>query len=209
MKKLNLPDKLNALKGLADKFQSDKQKIILAAFFALLIGYADYAFIIKSQLRVLKNKETKIIKLKKDIGALNKALAAMKDTKPTPAAKIKEMITEEKVTSLLQDISDMANKNNIKIIQIKPSRELKEKAAMAKPAKEKAAKVKTPTASSESSTLTITLDLVCNYPSLNNFINALENSNVLIIVQGIKIAGDPGNYLQQNVNLVLKTYVKK
>jgi hypothetical protein len=57
--------------------------------------------------------------------------------------------------------------------------------------------------------LAINLDLLCDYHHLGKFINDLENAEILFGVEGIRITSQEGNYFQQKVNLILKTYVKK
>lgn len=181
----------------------DTKKIFLIALIALFILYMDFSFIFKPQIRGIGIIGPKIIKLDKDISVLNKDLAALQDLqrsglevkKQEESSKSKKIIYEEKMPSLLQDLSDMANNNSIKIMQIKPSKDTKLK-------EEVIAGVKI-------LPIIITLELSCGYHSLGAFINALENSAQYMAVQEMKITSDPNDYLYQKVNLVLKTYVKK
>ena len=53
------------------------------------------------------------------------------------------------------------------------------------------------------------MDLSAGYHQLGKFINELENAQVFVIVQELKIEPQPGNYLKQKAALTLKTYVKK
>lgn len=182
----------------------DKKKILLIIMLIGLIIYIDFTFLIKLQLQGIKAPASKIIKLKKDLDNLNKDLSAMQNLKqrqPTGEKQAipvepKEIISEEQVLSLLQDINNIANKYNIKIMQVKPSRELK-----AKESKAFGTLKLTP--------FIITLDLACDYHRLGSFINGLENDRVFMAVEELKITGSPDNPLQQKVSLALKTYVKK
>jgi len=190
---INLLDKLNELK-------LDNKKIFLIAFVGLLIVYVDFAFIIKLQLQGIRTATPKIIKLKKDVDNLAKDLSWMQDlerkaSKDKRTLKPKEIISEDKVLLLLQEVSDLANKNRVKIMQINTSKDAKVQEEVI--------------AGEKLSPIIITLDLTCGYHSLGSFINALENARQYIDVEDMKIIRDPRDYLLQNVNLVLKTYARK
>jgi len=193
----NLLNKLNELK-------LDNKKIFLIAFVGLLILYADFAFIMKLQLQGIRTVTPKIIKLKKDIDNLAKDLSWMQDlerkaskdkTQIGAPNKAKEIISEDKILLLLQEVSDLANMNKVKIMQINTSKDTKVQEEVI--------------AGERLLPIIITLDLTCGYHSLGSFINALENAGQYIDVQDMKIIRDPHDFLLQNVNLVLKTYAKK
>ncbi|MDP3732717.1 MAG: type 4a pilus biogenesis protein PilO [Candidatus Omnitrophota bacterium] len=193
---INLLNKLNALK-------LDNKKIFIIIPACLLIFYIDCMFIIKSQLRGIKTLTPKIIELKKDIDNLTKDLSwiqdlerkASKDKTQIGALKPKEIISEDKLLLLLQEVSDLADKNKVKIMQISTSKDKKIQEEVI--------------AGERLLPIIITLDLTCGYHSLGSFINALENARLFIDLQDMKIVPDPHNYLLQKVNLALKTYAKK
>ncbi len=192
----NLLNKLNELK-------LDNKKIFLIAFVGLLILYVDFAFIMKLQLQGIITLTPKIIKLKKDVDNLAKDLSLMqdlerkasKDKAQIGALKPKEIISENKILLLLQEVSELANKNRVKIMQINTSKDTKAQEEVI--------------AGERLLPIIITLDLTCGYHSLGSFINALENARQYIDVQDMKIIRDPRDYLLQNVDLVLRTYVKQ
>ena len=181
----------------------DNKKIFIIVFVGALIVYMDFAFIMKLQLQGIRTLTPKIIKLKKDFDNLAKDLSWMhdlgleagKDKAQIGALKPKEIISEDKILLLLQKVSDLANKNRVKIMQINTSKDTKVQEEVI--------------AGERLLPIIITLDLTCGYHSLGSFINALENAGQYIDVQDIKIIRDPRVYLLQNVNLVLKTYAKK
>ncbi len=193
---INLLNKLNELK-------LDNKKIFLIVMACLLILYIDFAFIIKLQLQGIRTLTPKVIKMKKDIDFLAKDLSSMqdlerkagKDKAQIESLRPKEIISEDKILLLLQEISDLANKNQVKIMQINTSRDKKAPEEII--------------AGERLSPIIITLDLTCGYHSLGTFINALENARQFIDVQDMKIIRDPRNYLLLNANLILKTYAKK
>jgi type IV pilus assembly protein PilO len=180
--------------NLLNKFSLDNKKIFLLILLCLIIVCIDFTFIIKLQLRGIGTVRAKIIKLKKDIDSLNKDLIAMQQAKQEQIAVVetKKIISEEEIPSLLQDISNTANKYNVKIMQLRPSRDTETKEKITSGRK-----------------LLVTLDLLCGYHSLGSFINDLENAERFITVQEMKIVRSSSDYLYQNVNLVLKTYVKE
>lgn len=193
--------KLNKLVQL-DK--SEKKKIIFIVVAIFLLGYLDFRFIIKPQFRYIGGISPKIVKLRADMDKLNKDLVAMKDLqnkqagmKPEAAQKVKKIISQEQVPLLLQFISDVANKNNITVTQIKPTKQLKTKAD------------KKQNVSLQFMSVSIALVLSCDYHRLGKFINDLENAENFFAVEEIRIIPGSSDYINQNVNLLLKTYVKK
>jgi Tfp pilus assembly protein PilO len=194
-----------SLINIQNKLQLDGKKISLIMLFVfMLIIYFDFRFIIKSQLNTLKRLEPKFIKLKADLDTLNKGFAYMRESKNKQtkiqhplATGFKKLISEDRVHVLFQGISELANKNNVRIILMRPSRE------SPVPKLEKA------TVTEKFISLLVALDLICDYQSLVNFVNDLETNDILLVVQNIKIAPQQADILKQKVDLVLKTYVQK
>jgi len=182
--------------------QLDNKKITLIVLAFAVIAYVDYSYILKSQLSSKNSKAEKVLKLKKNIAKLDKDFALMQQNrgKQVVLPETKRVILESEIPGMLKNISGLANKNSIRIMQMFPSRE-------SRPKEEKASKIE-----NEMKVfipVKITLDLICNYHRLGTFINELENSRDFIAVEEVRIISDPGNYFQEKVNLVLKTYVKE
>jgi Tfp pilus assembly protein PilO len=184
----------------------DTKKIILIVIICLIIVYLDFNFFMALQLKMLKNLGPQIIKIKADLAKLDKDLVDMQELKnkqatsaKTPSTKAKKIILEEDIPSLLKGISDIANINDVKITQMKPSKEPQAK------------ETKAPGDNIEGlARLWITLDLTGGYHHLGRFINDLENTEVFMAVENLKITPqNPADYLKQKASLVLKTYVKK
>ena len=184
--------------------QLDKQKKILIVIFFCLIIYVDTTYILKSQISGLKSLNPKITKLNKDLTKLNRSLVNMRTAKSKQSLATQKVITksstkilpEGKLSGLLQDISSQANRFDIKIGQIRPIRE-------AVNAKNAVAGDKT------FMPILINLDLTCDYHNLGKFINELENLQVFLSVQELKISTQLPDYMKQKVVLILKTYVTK
>jgi len=195
----SLLNKLNALKF--DKLE--KKQIFLIVLVGVVILYVDFAFIMKLQLRGIRTLTPKIIKLKKDIDSLTKDLSGMQDLEQKAgqnktqigALKPREIISQDKILLLLQEISDLANKNHVKITQINTSKDSKVQEEVI--------------AEERLLPIIVNLNLSCGYHALGSFMNDLENARQFIELEEMKIIRDPHNYLLQNVNLVLKIYAKK
>ncbi|HTZ11194.1 MAG TPA: type 4a pilus biogenesis protein PilO [Candidatus Margulisiibacteriota bacterium] len=195
--------RLSILLNKFEKVELDNKKIAAIVIVCLALIYVDFAFLMKMQLAALKNIGPKITKLKTDLTALNKDLNSMEysesqqvENRQKLLAHTKKIIPQEQITSLMQEISEIANKDRVDIIQMKPSMELPGKEDKSGAQKQKF----TP--------LLLMLDLTCDYHHLGSFINDLENAQVFISVTDLKITSEETNYLKQNVNLVLKTYVR-
>lgn len=180
----------------------DKQKKILILIFFVLFVYLDFNYILKAQRAGLSRLGLKIAKLNTDLVNLNQGLENMRLAKSNPAAltqkkaiRSPKILAEGRISEILQEISSAANKFDIRIAQIRPSRQgQKEKSAISQ---------------DKVTLLLINLDLVSDYHNLGRFIQSLENSPIFMGVQELKISTQLPDYMKQKVTLVVKTYVTK
>ena len=188
--------------NLLNNLQLDKNKIFIIILVFIVLIYLDFTFVIGRQLQNIKNIQPKIVKLKKDLDSLNGDLAKIQElknkqveTNQKPNSKVRKIISDPQIVSLLQNISEVAKRDGVQIMQIKSSKE-------SQPKQEKVPADKfTP--------LVITLDLMSDYHHFGKFINDLENSQTFIAVQSLKINSQQPDYIKQRISLVLKTYVTK
>jgi len=182
------------------KLQLDSKKILLIAISAVFVIYIDCSFLIKAQVSGLRSLSAKATALKKNIESFNKDSAALKGLSVkqggSASGPVKEVLTENKLAGLLEYISDAGNANNVKIMQLKTAREAR-------------AKNEKPAAAVSFAPVYITLEALSNYHNLGAFITALENAGSFLAVEDITIMRDKSDYLRQQVNLTLRTYVKK
>lgn len=205
--------KILKITGSFNKINWDNKKITLLVLCILVILYIDYSFIINPQINNLKLLKPKIATLKKDIDVLSKDLANLsqfkKEQSNNTGAKNIKVISEKELSFLSEDISNIANKNNMRIMQINPlkAKDTKEtkNAKETKDGKE----VKKETKAANFTTFNIGLDLSGSYHNLGKFVNELENGDKFLAVQAIKIAPEKDSYLRHKISLVLITYVKK
>jgi Tfp pilus assembly protein PilO len=168
------------------------------------LAYIDYAIVLKAQLNTLQQINTAILNNKKNIEKLQKDLNNLAETQrkerqmgKTGLVKIKKLITNEQIPLLLKEISDLANQHQVRIMQLRPEKGEKDT---------KSAKIaKAQNLIGEK----INLDLSCDYHRLGQFLNAIENSEVYLELEDMKISSVANDYFRQNVRLVLKTYVKE
>ena len=184
------------------KFEFDRKKITAGVVILLLLLYLDVNYVLIGRFKRLKVISPKIAELKRDIVKLNKDLALV-EAKEKAAGRVQgsaektveRIISEEKITQILEYISQVANLRQVKIMRIIPLR------SSEKP-------VKT-TPETKYSPLLITLEISSGYHQLGRFINDLENADVFLEVDELQIKSDVRYYPQQQASLVLKTYVKK
>lgn len=180
-----LLDKIRALR----QQDLDRKKILLIALVAIAIVFVDFSILVKLQLKGIRAVSPQVLKLKTDIKKLNKDLNNLKGRQVEIEEKghleRKRLILEREIPLLLEKISLTANEYDVKITKILPSRDPK------------------------SGFFAISLELVGDYHNLGRFLNDLENAPDFIAVEEIIIKSNANDYFKQNVNLVLKTYVKK
>jgi Tfp pilus assembly protein PilO len=191
----------------------DKKKLAIAGVLLAAFLYADFTFVIGGQIKALKTIKQKIVSLRKDIEVLNKDISYVKKNTRAAATpvKVKRLVSEKEIPSLLQNISAIANENGIRIMQIDSSKEMpkaskkKETASIgkkgAKPIQQKDKAV-------ELASVKIKLDIIAGYHKLGNFINEIENADKFCMIDGISITRNPIDPLKHKVSLVVKTYVK-
>ncbi|MFZ2602466.1 MAG: type 4a pilus biogenesis protein PilO [Candidatus Omnitrophota bacterium] len=167
--------------------------LILIVLVSVVIFYLDYAFVLRLQLQSINKINSNIVNKKKNVGTLHKELAEVQDLKAKRLSqgkepvRIKKFIAQEGIPSLLKEISDIANKNQVRINQIKPSKGAGQE---------------------KSFTLLIALDLTAEYHKAGSFLNDLEENETYFSVEEIKITPNANDLFHQGVKLVLKTNVK-
>jgi len=187
-----LIEKLNKL-NLIEKFSLDNKKLALIFIVSLMVVYLDFNFLLKAQMVSANRSAKEISGLSNDIKSLQaglKNMQAVKAGKVSAKVKAKKVIFESELTALLNDISKLADSNNVRILQIKPTREIKKSAAKFSP-------------------VLINIDLIGGYHNFGKFINTLENSEAFMSMENFKIEPQPKDPLRQKVSVTVKTYVRK
>ena len=187
------------LKPIIEAIAADNKKLALVVLFTFVLVYVDYSLFLRAQIQKLNMLNSKISSTKKDINKLQQDMSSMKDIKQgqeirgAQSAKAIRIISVNEIPELLKEISDMANKNQVRINQIRPSREAKDtKNALAQ----------------KFDSVIIALDLSGEYHKVGVFINDLENADVFLSVEEIRVVSNAKDFFHQDVKLTLKTYVK-
>jgi Tfp pilus assembly protein PilO len=193
---IKLPDSL-----FVDRLLLDKKKLLLVVIISLMVIILDISFVLKVQFAGLGRVAPKIAKLKGDLSSLNKGLQNMQDLtnkqaeeKSKNAVKLKKIISEGKITILLQDISETAKKDGIRISQMKYALDSSGPKQVG---------------SEKLLPYLISLDLSSDYHTLGKFLNQLENGQIFVGVQDLRITPGDVDVLKQKVFVTLKTYVRK
>lgn len=171
----------------------DPKQMTLISLVCFIVIYLDFSLFLKMQRQGVMDKVTKSIALKKEMENLQNDLRLLKQfkEKQKDTASFKRILKEEEVPLLMEEISTTANTNNVKIMQMRPSKVVKEKAI------------------SNLFPVLLDLEVSCGYHQLGKFINNLENGRVFIALQDMRISREPGDFLSLRVNLIVKTYVRK
>jgi len=195
--------KKNKIFQLVDSLDLDNKKLLLIAIVAIVVFYIDFSFILKVQMNSINKLNSKIKTVKQDLTNFERDYKSLQDfnkrqgmSSSAKEVRPKRLIFEYQVASLLQDIAKSANANNIRIVQMKNSKEPQVKS-------DKSGAI------GKFPALFITLDLICDYHSLGKFINDLENGDVFVAVQDLRINYQEQDPNKQKVVLILKSYVKK
>ncbi|MGB4520836.1 MAG: hypothetical protein WBI28_02740 [Candidatus Omnitrophota bacterium] len=174
--------------------------LILIVLVSVVIFYLDYAFVLRLQLQSINKIKSNIVNKKKNVGTLHKELSEVQDLKAKRLSqgkepvRIKKFISEERMPLLLKEISDIANKNQVRINQIKLSKGLAQDSKQLKLEK--------------FFCVLIALDLTAEYHKAGSFLNDLEENETYFSVEEIKITPNANDLFHQGVKLVLKTNVK-
>ncbi len=194
---------------LTNKLIADKKKLLLAVLIVLVFLYVDFAYILKAQMQGFSATNKKVAKVSKDLDALNKDIKNMQivkiklaDGEKKAVSKEKTILSENQITSLLQDIEGIEQKSGMEIVQMKHG------TVTAGSAKKKGQVAAEP-ALGQLIPYDISLDINGDYHHLGAFINEIENAQVFVLVQGIKISPSVNDVTKQKISLTLKTYVKK
>lgn len=181
----------------------DQKKIILIALLAVLFVYVDYRFVFAPQLKGIKETQAKVVQKQKDLDLLHASLPRLnelankeKQAQATISNFSMKFVSEDEIVSLLQRISEIADKYRVSISEIKPSKQ----GGDPRFGKNNEALPGAP--------LLITLSGLCDYHNLGRFLGDLESMEIYIAVETFKITPQQTDSLVQKVHLVLKTYVE-
>lgn len=184
---------------------SEKQKkTILIVILSIAFIYIDLALIFKLQISNLKNTSLKLRQVQSALRQYKQRSGRFKDLEDDfktliswNSAVENKIFYDSDLSLLLDTISQKANSQRIKIMQIRPSSIIGENE-----------KGIDDTSDFDFHPLKIQLELSCGYHQLGEFLNRIED-NPLIAASELKIAPDAADIAKQKVNLTLNVYIKQ
>ncbi|MCX7661305.1 MAG: hypothetical protein N2Z79_01315, partial [Candidatus Omnitrophica bacterium] len=152
------------------KVQTDKKKISLFILICTAIIIFDYVFLLRPQLNSLRKSKQKIVELRNKIDSFQREWKDFEKQRNIPQKPriVRRVILREEVSKFLEKLSDLAYKNNIKIIKIS----------------QEDSKDKPPA-------VLVNLELKAGYHNLGRFAADLENSEVIFEFGSLIINGNP------------------
>lgn len=180
------------------KFQNNTRLTIGVIIFFVL--FLDYLILLRPQLVILGQIKRQINALSADLKSTKEGIASIDQLKKQRAflqsriGTVGERITPEgEIPVVLENISKIAKQTNLKITQIKPSRE-SEKMIATSPV-------------GVIYELPILVEGRCGYHQLGSFVNKLEGSKIFMDLAGMEMVPSPDDALHHNIKLVVKTYI--
>ena len=200
MKKINTQEFLTKIgkkikaQEMLTKIPQDRNKIILAVLIIIIILYLDFSLILKPQMRMLAAITPKIVKLRKDLHDLNSNIIKMQEQEVGfKDTRFKKLATPDQISWLIEEISRLANQQEVRISQIRPVRTL--------------SAATTYTMTGNYSPELITLEVTAGYHQLGRFLAEFENHPILMEVEDLDIKHSEKNPFEQKIKLDLKIYV--
>ena len=194
------------MKKLELDFLSSKQskELVLFVIFSIIIVIVDFSFILKMQWHSLLGLKPQLVEARKkikefsgDVYRADTFKRRLGELEASVAAKNKGIIEEESIPAIMNEISKMADAANLKIMQIRPQKEVRS------PEKFTVAKVK------EYYILPIYIIAQGPYHSLGKFLNQLESSQYFIKVVSLDIVPQAEATLGLDIKLSVNIYVVK
>ncbi|MCM8782884.1 MAG: type 4a pilus biogenesis protein PilO [Candidatus Omnitrophica bacterium] len=173
-------------------FAFDRKKLIQIISVVVIFLIFDFYFILSSQIRTNRTLSQKINKLKKDLKSFKKEFSLMQEGLKIKITSGPRMIQEQELSWLMEEIYNLAAKNKIEISQLKPQKE-----------------TKTSLPAIDIIAYLLHLNLNSDYHSLINFIQGIEEHQILMGIEELEIIQNPRDTLRQNINLIIRLYVKK
>lgn len=187
-------------------FLSSKQskELILFIILSIVIVITDFSFVFKMQWKNLLGLKPQLVEARKkikefsgDVYRADTFKRRLDELEEAVAAKKKGIIDEEAIPAIMNEISKMADSSNLKIMQIRPQKEMRN------PEKFTVDKAK------EYYTLPIYIIAQGPYHSLGKFLNQLESSQYFIKVVSLDIFPQAGATLGLDIKLSVNIYVAK
>ncbi|MBL7081194.1 MAG: type 4a pilus biogenesis protein PilO [Candidatus Omnitrophica bacterium] len=173
-------------KDILTKITEDRNKLLLTIFVILVVLCLDFFFGLRPQMRALGAINPKIARLRKDLKNLNSDLIKMQRQETGfMDTEVKKIASSDQIAWVIEEVSRLANEEEVKIFQMKPVRKL-------------------PVAKT-----LIDLEVSAGYHQLGRFLAALENHSIFLEIGTLDIERNNKDPFEHKIRLKLKTYVSK
>ncbi|MFH1858598.1 MAG: type 4a pilus biogenesis protein PilO [Candidatus Omnitrophota bacterium] len=177
-----------------------QRQLVIGGVFVFLVVTVYFKFLLGPAFGELRSKRVELGRLKQDLTSLKTAQAKLPEIQ-AGIARLREKSMEletrfpskEELPGLLERLSEVAEKAQVKIVEIHPSELLRSEKKSSGPFEE----------------LPIAITAKSGYHELGAFINQLENSERIFAVKDIKIKSDSLDEKRHHVKLVVGTFVRE
>lgn len=182
------------------KIEKNPYLVLWVIIFVILL--LDFVILLRPQIMLLKQTNRQVGTLSRDLKTTKKDFASIEQFRKR-LASLQEKISvvgeriaqEEEMPVVLENVSKLAKQSNLKIIQLKPSRQEE--------------KIVVTAQAGNIYELPIFIEARCGYHQLGIFINKLENDRIFMSLTGLELVPNVGDSLHHNAKLVVQTYIVK
>lgn len=203
MKKINVKELLTRFKnarlnpqGVLIKIIQNRNKLILTIIVIVAVLYLYFSFGLRSQMRAVRAINPKIERLREDLKNIKLDLIEMQAKQPQNGfmeTEVKTLASPDRLSWLIEEISHLANQQDVRIYNIKPGR-IPSTVVSKKHSQELYPSV------------IFDLEISAGYFQLSRFLAELEGHPVLLEIEELDIRGNDRDPFAHKINLKLKTY---
>ena len=187
------------MKNLKQKIYKN-QKLVIYGIIAFCIISADYVLFFKSLIADLKKTLPQAAQVHSRLTNANNAVvnipryeAQIKELRSRLSSYNKRFSTQQQISSLLQELSDIAKNSGVKITSVKPHSAVTQ--------------AQQGTATAVYKKFPISITATCGYHQLGIFLNNLENADTFMRIADISITADTNKSSERAVYIVVNTYI--
>ncbi len=182
------------------KLGKEKTQIyILCSFVVVVVLVSYFYFFLKPRINTLRKVLPKVAALSKENKQADELIDNVDNLK-AGIAQLKEgmsqyetrLPTQKEISSILNNLSALASRENIKITEIKELKTIRGETGEGEQAY---------------SGVPIEIDMKSGYHQLGKFINQIENSDRLMKIDDLEINSAPESLTEHNVRLIVSSFV--
>ena len=180
-----------------EQLRQDKNKVVFLLLVCAGLAYADFNFVIGSQVKGARAATKKKASMNAEIRRLETELQVLRQqaaaSNAVPSQDI-SLVSEGEMPFLLKFVSEAARSCEVKVMQISSRKEEPRDRALE-------SKGVVP--------VSVKMEMVGAYHNVMALINKLENAQYAFFIEELKMAPDQLDAFKQRVTMSAKTYVKR